>query len=221
MKTFEDWYYNLPHGTTTTSMKAVWNASAENSTEEIARLNVQVANQNDWLVEWRKADERIKELTQERDKYELAMRKNAEAFWTANNEISGDIATIRLCDELLKLCRTERDKLRSDLAELAAQNQQLRLALQNGLEYVQQHLTEFDSQYGRHPAVEDERRLIVEDIAEIESAISLPDLASQHLNRVKAEALNDAADWFNLNYHDESAALRLRELADAIEKGEG
>lgn len=111
------------------------------------------------------------------------------------------------------------------IKELAAQNQQLRLALQNGLEYVQQHLTEFDSQYGRHPAVEDERRLIVEDIAEIESAISLPDLASQHLNRVKAEALREAGKRFAENNQPHQAGAWINrcliDMADAIEKGEG
>ncbi len=59
------------------------------------------------------------------------------------------------------------------------------------------------------------------DALEATADSDIDDLASPILNKVKAEALNNAADWFNLNYHDDTAALRLRELADAIEKGEG
>lgn len=43
-------------------------------------------------------------------------------------------------------------------------------AIQTGLEYARQALSAHDAQYGRHPAMEADRKLIVDDIASIESA---------------------------------------------------
>lgn len=60
---------------------------------------------------------------------------------------------------------------------------------------------------------------IFEEVAAIESAV----LASQHLNRVKAEALREAADGILVGetwITREAADYWLRLRADAIEKGE-
>lgn len=45
-------------------------------------------------------------------------------------------------------------------------------ALENGLEDVQQALTDFDNQYRHHPAVENERVLLVKDVEELTAALS-------------------------------------------------
>ena len=51
-------------------------------------------------------------------------------------------------------------------------------------------------------------------------ALSLPDLASPVLNRVKAEALRDAADEFDAQGEWKGHGQQLCNMADDIEKGE-
>lgn len=58
------------------------------------------------------------------------------------------------------------------LTKQAEMIEQCRVALELGREYVRQALTEFDNQYRNHPAVEDERRAICEDMRVIDAAIA-------------------------------------------------
>lgn len=54
-----------------------------------------------------------------------------------------------------------------------------------------------------------------------QEALSLPDLASPVLNRIRAEALNKAAKWFNDNVDNRTdtwQAQELRRMADELEK---
>ena len=51
-------------------------------------------------------------------------------------------------------------------------------------------------------------------------ALALPDLASPVLNRLKAEALRDAADEFDAQGEWKGHGQQLRRMADDIEKGE-
>lgn len=97
---------------------------------------------------------------------------------------------------------TSRERL-----ELAAQNQQLREALEtcsggifreNGFEVYRK---DYDSNL-------------------VELALSAPDLASPVLNRVRAEALRYAADEFDAQGEWKGHGQQLRNMADAIEKGE-
>ena len=90
--------------------------------------------------------------------------------------------------------------------ELAAQNQQFRLALDKL------------ARLGNEPYLGNSlgNKIAAE-------ALSISDLASPVLNRVKAEALREAAKWFNDhvdNRIDTWQAEELRRMADAIEKGE-
>ena len=53
------------------------------------------------------------------------------------------------------------------------------------------------------------------------SSLSLPDLASPVLNRIRAEALNKAAKWFNDNVDNRTdtwQAQELRRMADELEQ---
>lgn len=56
----------------------------------------------------------------------------------------------------------------------------------------------------------------LEDIVEDEDPA---DILAARDARVKAEALKNAAEWFQLNYHDETAAAELDRMSDAIKKG--
>ena len=54
-----------------------------------------------------------------------------------------------------------------------------------------------------------------------QEALSLPDLASPVLNRIRAEALNKAAKWFNDNVDNRTdtwQAQELRRMADELEQ---
>ena len=88
--------------------------------------------------------------------------------------------------------------------ELAAQNQQFRLALDKL------------ARLGNEPYLGNSlgNKIAAE-------ALSLPDLATPVLNRVKAEALRDAADEFDAQGEWKGHGQQLRNMADAIEKGEG
>ena len=44
-------------------------------------------------------------------------------------------------------------------------------ALQTGLEYARLDLADFDAKYSRHPAMETERKIILDDIKLIEDAL--------------------------------------------------
>ena len=97
------------------------------------------------------------------------------------------------------------------IAELAAQNQQLREALIYTLDFLERHSNRWDGVYGKHP----------NDVAvAARDALSLPDLASKHLARVKAEALRSAADEFDAQGEYIGHGQQLRQMADAIEKGD-
>ena len=96
------------------------------------------------------------------------------------------------------------------IAELAAQNQQLLAVIED--------IGDFAHDRSTGPAVEDglwEVRRLAYDV------LSFSDRASQHLNRVKAEALRDAADEFDAQGEWKGHGQQLRNMADAIEKGEG
>ena len=57
-----------------------------------------------------------------------------------------------------------------------------------------------------------------------QEALSLPDLASPVLNRIRAEALNKAAKWFNDNVDNRTdtwQAQELRRMAAELEKNNG
>ena len=90
------------------------------------------------------------------------------------------------------------------IAELAAQNQQLRICLDKL------------ARLGNEPYLGNSlgNKIAAE-------ALSLPDLASPVLNRVKAEALRSAADEFDAQGEYIGHGQTLRNMADAIEKGEG
>lgn len=51
------------------------------------------------------------------------------------------------------------------------QNQLLSDALQKGLEYARLALSEHEAKYGRHPAVEADHKVIVDDVTELEEAL--------------------------------------------------
>ena len=96
------------------------------------------------------------------------------------------------------------------IAELAAQNQQLLAIIKD--------IGDFAHDRSTGPSVEDalwEVRRLAYD------ALALPDLASPVLNRVKAEALRDAADEFDAQGEWKGHGQQLRNMANTIEKGEG
>lgn len=104
------------------------------------------------------------------------------------------------------------------IAELAAQNQQLRDALKSIQRYG------LDTLSGRTDGPDDrewQRAGVNELTKRARVAISVPDLASKHLNRVKAEALRSADDEFDAQGEYIGHGQQLRQMADAIEKGEG
>ena len=102
--------------------------------------------------------------------------------------------------------------LTEQLAALAEQNKKLREALIDTAYFLEQHSNRWDGIKGKHP----------NDVVEAaRNALSLPDLASPVLNRVKAEALRSAADEFDAQGEYIGHGQQLRQMADAIEKGEG
>ena len=90
------------------------------------------------------------------------------------------------------------------IMELAAQNQHLRICLDKL------------ARLGNEPYLGNSlgNKIAAE-------ALALPDLASHMLNRVKAEALRSAADEFDAQGEYIGHEQQLRQMADAIEKGEG
>ena len=109
--------------------------------------------------------------------------------------------------------------------ELAAQNQQLREALNEaGRLYctmIGNDLMHNPSMFARNTVCTYVRSWFRKCKPKvIESALSLHDLASPVLNRVKAEALRDAADEFDAQREWKGHGQQLRNMADAIEKGE-
>ena len=99
------------------------------------------------------------------------------------------------------------------IAELAAQNQQLRLAL----DFIGNNLGE----YALAMPTQQQADVLTSYAEAAFQAMQLPDLASKHLNRVKAEALRSAADEFDAQGEYIGHGQQLRQMADAIEKGEG
>lgn len=109
--------------------------------------------------------------------------------------------------------------------ELAAQNQQLREALNEaGRLYctmIGNDLMHNPSMFARNTVCTYVRSWFRKCKPKvIESALSFHDLASPVLNRVKAEALRDAADEFDAQGEWKGHGQQLRQIADAIEKGE-
>ena len=110
--------------------------------------------------------------------------------------------------------------------ELAAQNQQLHEALNEaGRLYctmIGNDLMHNPSMFARNTVCTYVRSWFRKCKPKvIESALSLHDLASPVLNRVKAEALRYAADEFDAQGEWKGHGQQLRNMADAIEKGEG
>lgn len=154
--------------------------------------------------------DQIKELDQANEHHRELSRISRDNELKANiaaNELSEDRDTWK--------ARTEFSFQQRD--ELAAQNQQLREALNNQNFWVAGALTCKDWQWDG-----DQRESAEGCLAYAKEVLSLPDLASTVLNRVKAEALREAAKWFNDhvdNRIDTWQAEELRRMADAIEKG--
>lgn len=101
--------------------------------------------------------------------------------------------------------------------ELAAQNQQLREALSSIQRYG------LDTLSGRTDGPDDrewQRAGVNELTKRARIALALPDLAIPVLNRVRAEALRYAADEFDAQGEWKGHGQQLRNMADAIEKGE-
>lgn len=100
--------------------------------------------------------------------------------------------------------------------ELAAQNQQLRDALKSIRRYG------LDTLSGRTDGPDDrgwQRAGVNELTKRARIALSLPDLASPVLNKVKAEALRDAANEFGRRWTQAAMVQKeLRAMADAIER---
>ena len=77
--------------------------------------------------------------------------------------------------------------LREQLAALAEQNEKMREALIDTAYFLEQHSNRWDGIKGKHP----------NDVVEAaRNALSLPDLASPVLNRIRAEGMRMAADQF-------------------------
>ena len=110
--------------------------------------------------------------------------------------------------------RSESDeitRLRAEVAALAEQNKIVR----DALEGVADSDEECEDSDGWLAAV-----ISMAALHQAQEAIELPDLASPVLNRVKAEALRDAADEFDAQGEWKGHGQQLRKMADDIEKGE-
>ena len=244
MKTFTEWeattdgYSNSEKNL----MELAWNASAENSAEEIERLRnaapevdqepvafrilrknfdgewvddhrcwcngkpdpnliEDIAKRSDrWRIEYSyaihpdaqaeiaKRDERIESLTAAGAEYQRQCFEQAERI----NEL----------EEQLFAAQDARHRLGHKSDELAAQNQQLREALNEaGRLYctmIGNDLMHNPSMFARNTVCTYVRSWFRKCKPKvIESALSLPDLASPVLNRVNAEALRNAANEFD------------------------
>lgn len=117
----------------------------------------------------------------------------------------------------------EIDKLDARIKELAAQNQQLREQLQMIL----------DADYRKWEDLASPDEFVRWAKSRANYMLQLPDIASKHMNRVKAEAYREIADFITVIRDDwahvgdnhkalgaDYLASSIRNMADAIEKGE-
>lgn len=111
---------------------------------------------------------------------------------------------------------------RGKLADLAAQNQQLREALKLIRGHINLfHLFSCEGGDSYDPECAD--RNIDKVLSLAKDALALPDIATPVLNKAKAEALRSAASCWKTpaSYSSDYVEEWLYDRADAIEKGEG
>lgn len=127
--------------------------------------------------------------------------------------------------------------LRDQLAALAEQNEKQRKALLSANDFIftlqhdlySERCTDWypEGAHNAATAMSESMRLIgnrCADFTDVVEAISLPDLASPVLNRIRAEGMEMAAKWFNDhvdNRTDTWQAQELRRMAAELEKSNG
>lgn len=160
----------------------------------------------DAQVEIAKRDERIASLIAAGTEYQRQFFEQSDQI----KELSEDRDTWK--------ARTEFSFQQRDA--LAAQNQQLIDMIKQIIGHLNlYHLFSCVSGDSYDPECADLNIDKVRAIAH--KALALPDLTSPVLNRVKAEALRDAADEFDAQGEWKGHGQQLRNMAAAIEKGEG
>ena len=154
--------------------------------------------------------EQVEKLTKERDT-EIARNRPLQSLIKSTEETKSFLLKkSEENKEAVKQLDSERQAnalLTEELAALAEQNEKLRKVL------LRLACLGNGDQYGNS---------IGNCIAQ--EALSLPDLASPVLNRIRAEALNKAAKWFNDNVDNRTdtwQAQELRRMADELEKNNG
>lgn len=142
--------------------------------------------------------EHIVALTKEREKLKTVPMKYRRMQFNAE-----------LQEDVRQLEQEDVRQLEQQLAALAEQNKQMRKVL------LRLACLGNGDQYGNS---------IGNCIAQEALSLSLPDLASPVLNRIRAEALNKAAKWFNDNVDNRTdtwQAQELRRMAAELEKANG
>ena len=103
-----------------------------------------------------------------------------------------------------------------DIQELAAQNVALKDALEGAYDYVEEAIQRYLAEYGE--AFRPHRLKYIRDVkASCDTALTLPDIATPIINRLKAEALREAAEWFDENSYA-NPEKQLRRMADELSK---
>ena len=151
--------------------------------------------------------EQVEKLTKERDA-EIARNRPLQSLIKLTEETKSFLLKkSEENKEAVKQLDSERQAnavLTEELAALAEQNEKMRKVL------LRLACLGNGDQYGNS---------IGNCIAQ--EALSLPDLASPVLNRIRAEALNKAAKWFNDNVDNRTdtwQAQELRRMADELEQ---
>ena len=149
--------------------------------------------------------EQVEKLTKERDT-EIARNRPLQSLIKSTEETKSFLLKkSEENKEAVKQLDSERQAnavLTEELAALAEQNEKMR----EFLKYAWQEIPLSDYQFER-----------------LEETLSLPDLATPVLNRIRAEALNKAAKWFNDhvdNRTDTWQAQELRRMAAELKQTE-
>ena len=104
-------------------------------------------------------------------------RLDAKACASAADEISDLRAQVAALTEQRDGWMRSYFATNNDNNTLTAALGKVREALGHGLEYASHALQDFDAQYQRHPSLEDSRKIIVDDIGEINEALAAIDEA--------------------------------------------
>ena len=172
--------------------------------------------------------EQVEKLTMERDT-EIARNRPLQSLIKSTEETKSFLLKkSEENKEAVKQLDSERQAnalLTEELAALAEQNEKQRKALLSANDFIftlqhdlySERCTDWypEGAHNAATAMSESMRLIgnrCADFTDVVEAISLPDLASPVLNRIRAETLNQAAKWFNDNVDNRTDTWQAQEL---------